>query len=140
MTDVWIALMTGSRKWKDYKLVDAICSGIYAAHPEVIFRHGDNEEGLDAMVRAWCEEHGVPQDACPAKWDVPCGTQCDHRKIGRSGRVFYSCAGGARNTWMVQKQANECHAFTTSGCIGTLDCMGKAKKAGIPTKEHKAAA
>lgn len=47
----------------------------------------------------------------------------------RYGRIL----GMERNTAMVKLGADVCHAFPGPGSRGTVDCLLKAAKAGIPT-------
>jgi len=107
-------IVTGGRAYADRARVFAVLDAIHAETPIALLRHGC-ATGADALAQAWAEEH-VPQSYWPADW----------KKHGNA-------AGPIRNQAMVDAGADLVVAFP--GGRGTVDCVRRARKAGIPVKE-----
>lgn len=117
-------IFTGSRNWTGFEAErragEVLTSleafvGIIGQAPMVIV-HGDNPEGLDAIVDRWAVRRGYEPERHPAKWDV-----------------FGKAAGPIRNQEMVDLGADMCLGFPLPGSKGTVDCMNRARLAGILT-------
>jgi len=109
-------LVTGSRKWVDR---DAIYSAMIAqwdkaGRGEITLVHGA-AKGADTLAASVAYELGWTVEPYPADWD-------------RYGRA----AGPIRNAEMVATGADVCLAFPLANSRGTIDCMRRAKVAGIP--------
>jgi hypothetical protein len=107
-------LITGSRTWRDYSVVEAAILDQVASGQAVII-HGACPTGADRIAQQVCEEYGLHVEAHPADWDA-------------DGRA----AGMLRNTKMVDLGADICLAFPEGRSPGTRDTMRKATAAGIP--------
>lgn len=120
-------LVTGSRVWRDS---DAIRQEMVAqenqAGPwgEMTLVHGgqrswDRERreafGADYLAKRIAEDLGWLIEEYPADWHA-------------NGRA----AGPIRNAQMVATGADVCLAFPTVNSRGTIDCMNRAYRAGIP--------
>lgn len=84
-------------------------------HPDLIIVHGDCPKGADRFAREFAEQYGVPEERHPALWDLH----------GRS-------AGHKRNKAMVDSHPDEAIFFIRGESRGTRNCLGHARKAGIP--------
>jgi hypothetical protein len=100
--------------------------------------HGAAREGADALAAGWAVNWGirgwpVSQEARPANWNAPCGSECRHgaRGVRRDGSEFCQYAGHRRNGEMVASGIHACVAFWRNNSPGTRDCFQKAEKAGI---------
>ena len=71
--------------------------------------------GADYLAESVAHELGWEVEQFPADWDT----------YGRA-------AGPIRNAVMVEKGADVCLAFPMTGSRGAIDCMRRAKVAGIP--------
>jgi hypothetical protein len=117
-------LVTGSRQISHHddafvvhKLAEAAASALGAGRPVIIVHGRCPYGGVDLAAHLWAERTpGVEPEPHPADWDA-------HGKA----------AGPMRNSEMVARGADECHAFPLSSSRGTIDCLIKAIKAGIPT-------
>lgn len=111
-------LVTGSRDWADYGTIKhALFEHVRTGD---VLVHGDCPRGADEMAaRLWQRFHGVTE-AWPADWDA-------------HGRA----AGPIRNQEMVRAGANLCLAFIRNQSPGAMDCMWRAKGAGIPTVVYR---
>jgi hypothetical protein len=117
-------LVTGSRKTTDGDAafvrdrLARTCSRALAAGRPVVIVHGRCPYGgVDLVAHQWAEATpGVTPEPHPADWD-------QHGKA----------AGMIRNSEMVKLGADECQAFPIPSSRGTIDCLTKAIKAGIPT-------
>jgi len=83
--------------------------------------HPDRLLGADWQADRWARSTGVPTDPYPADWD-------------RHGRA----AGPRRNQRMVDVLTSVRHglvaAFPFGTSVGTMDCVRRAKAAGIPVR------
>ncbi len=114
-------LVTGSRYWSDWdKLSRALKKFASYSTDKVVIVHGDCPTGADFLAEQWAKDHGFTTEKYPANWT----------KYGRS-------AGPKRNQVMVNLGADLCVAFPLDSSRGTVDCMNKAKAAGIPIKVVK---
>lgn len=118
-------LITGGRSWEDYWTInDAIldaCSWQEQMNLDPDFDpasitviHG-NARGADTLAGEIAKVHLMTVEVYPARWDI----------YGRG-------AGPIRNQEMVDSGADRCLAFMNPNSIGTADCVGRARKAGIP--------
>lgn len=83
--------------------------------------HPDRLLGADWQAHRWAQSTGVPTDPYPADWD-------------RFGRA----AGPLRNQRMVDVLSGVRHglvaAFPVGSSAGTMDCVRRAERAGIPVR------
>lgn len=119
-------LATGSREFDDRRaIVNALWSSLidlgyrWGTSDPPILVHGECPSGADAIASEVWQGWGFPEEAHPADWS-----------IGRK-------AGPLRNQAMVDAGADLCIAFfkRTAKNVGTRHCSGRAKAAGIVTKE-----
>jgi hypothetical protein len=115
-TNLFRALVTGSRDWSD---TDAIADALAALRAEhgrnLVIVHGACPRGADAIADAWCRSAGITVERHPADWST-----------GRS-------AGHRRNAAMVGTRPDLCLAFIRSASPGATGCAALAERAGIPT-------
>ncbi|AKC02821.1 GTP-binding domain [Gordonia phage GordTnk2] len=111
-------LVTGSRYWDDYQMVqDLICDVLsdfewYSKECELI--HG-GAPGADEMAARFCSGYfDMTVTEFPADW-------------GKHGKS----AGPKRNQQMVDYGADICLAFIMPNSKGTMDCLKRAAVAGI---------
>ena len=108
-------LVTGSREWTDdftiYKALKAYTKQYKPSEITVV--HGDHWTGADALADRAARRLGMQVEPHPADW-------------GRGRR-----AGPERNSRMVEAGADICLGFPEALSRGTLDCMTKARDAGI---------
>jgi hypothetical protein len=107
-------LVTGSREWARR---DDIRIALVAAPVGSTVLHGA-ARGADKMAGDAAKELGLTVEEHPADWD----------------RYGLKVAGVIRNTAMVATSPDVCLAFGDTR--GTVDCIGKARKAGIPVFVH----
>jgi len=126
-------LITGSRHMKDPAplsreisrvLEEQLQLGSSGELPEIVLVHGagPGEPGCDALVHELWERKFKPLVQIEPHPPVP-------QKFGP-----WPGAGPRRNSHMVKLGADICLAFPCSRSKGTVDCMTKAWKAGIPTR------
>jgi hypothetical protein len=110
---IWLALMELSADL-DHAVLDG---GVYVVHGDG--PGSDGAPGCDQLVDALVRERydGFKLDPHPAE------------KFGR-----WPGCGPLRNSHMVALGAHVCLAFPCRKSKGTVDCMTKAWKAGIPTR------
>jgi hypothetical protein len=84
----------------------------------VIIVHGANLQGADRHAADWARENEIAQEPHPADW-------------ARHGRA----AGPIRNQEMIDAGADVCLAFPLPQSRGTVDCIRRAKEAGITVIE-----
>jgi hypothetical protein len=121
-------LVTGWRFWpRDaaYVIHDALAEAVLV-DPHVGKR-------LVVVVDGWCPRGGVDKWANQwAREHEPLVQWERHRaKVGPGGRFM----GPERNSLMVNLGADVCLAFPAGSSTGTVDCMKKARAAGIPVLE-----
>lgn len=122
-------LVTGSRNWQH---ADVIYSALEAEHASARSRgerltvvHGLCPQGADAMADDWARYgtsfgFGVERETHRAEWE----------KYGKP-------AGFIRNQEMVDLGADVCLAFCRDDSSGTMDCVNRAAKAGIPVRIYR---
>lgn len=127
MTAPYRVLVTGSRTWKDHRLIQRVLDQGLAAHPGMVLVSGACAQGADAIAERWAAMRHVPNERYPARWATE----------GRG-------AGFARNVRMVNLGADVCVAFIDAcvkpnckdgaeshGSHGAMHCAEQAHKAGI---------
>lgn len=116
-------LVTGSRKWVDYRTIaDAIWRHMSDEEPGTVVVHG-GAAGADSIADVAARTYRLVVEVHHPSWDV-------HGKA----------AGPIRNQHMVDLGADVCLAFVVDGqSRGTLDCLRRAEKAGIPTEVYRRA-
>lgn len=111
-------LVTGARILTDRDAVDEALwaqARLAGGLNQLIVVHGDCPRGADRFAREFCERYPkVQEERHPADWDT-------HGKA----------AGFIRNHNMVTLGADVCLAFPRGESRGTLDCVSRAKSAGI---------
>lgn len=125
-------LVTVSRSWTDWRLMQDVLGKCYAEHPEAVLVHGDAPKGDRDAAGIW---HGLGGDteAWPAKWRE-CGPDCRHKPT-TSGHCPY--AGYRRNIAMVESGPDLVLAFIRNGSRGASHCARIAEEAGIPTVRYE---
>jgi hypothetical protein len=114
-------IVTGSRDWNDWDLLDfVLSSATELCLPDVIIVHGACMTGGDAMADRWALDHGLDPERHPAEW----------HKFGRS-------AGPRRNAEMVLLGADLCLAFIRNNSRGATGCADLARAAGIKTVPYR---
>jgi hypothetical protein len=115
-----ILLVTGSRKWTDFYLLNAELNAIHEATPIELLIHGD-ADGADAHAKAWAKANEIPYLSIPAKW-----------------KKNFKAAGPIRNSVMLDFMGivpTHYIAFSITASLeesrGTADMVKKADKAGI---------
>jgi hypothetical protein len=113
-------LVTASRDWDDWELLDFVLCAATAAHmPDVVIVHGNYGDG-DGMADRWARQHGLTPEPHDPEWD----------KWGSS-------AGPRRNALMVQLGADVCVAFIKNASRGATGCYDLAKAAGITSIPYR---
>lgn len=116
-------LITGSRLGWDVEELESILRDTYLDMTRegnwiVRLVHG-GADGVDRQAAAIWASKGLPTESHPAVWAV-------HGKA----------AGPLRNQEMVDLGAERCIGFVRGLARGTLDCLGRADRAGIPTVSY----
>lgn len=134
-------LVTASRSWVERIRVNAALEVEWRVAGSVgdtlVVVHGDCPTGGDRMAKEWVTEMraagftNVEQEAHPADWGRDCDKNCYHKPRTKNGRPYCPMAGHLRNQKMVDRGADVCRAFPLADSRGTVDCMRRAKKAGI---------
>ncbi len=113
-------LVTGSRIYKNRKAVEDSILRIRERYPALIVIHGDCPTGADAFAQYLCDKEGIHTAKVSALWDL-----------------FKRKAGPLRNTAMVALEPHIVLAFGLSESKGgTIDCVKKARQAGIQVSEY----
>lgn len=153
-------LVTGSRTWNDVQgieqaLLEAWHDARQDGWPGISVIEGQ-ASGADQIAGRWADrnhEHGVGHQPMPAAWEL-CAPDCPpgpgHRKTAH-GHSWCPTAGHRRNAAMVNLGPLLALAFialcTSARCRkpkphdshGVTDCMQRARAAGIPVVEVRAA-
>ncbi|MFE4355124.1 hypothetical protein [Kitasatospora sp. NPDC056800] len=126
--------MTGSRRWENYQTIYNILESLWREFRRMAYSQdypigrftvveGGCATGADLWARDWVRLHSirtwhdqVASETFAANWTVN-GLQ----------------AGPMRNSAMVASGVDLCLAFMRPNSRGTMDCVTKAIKAGIPT-------
>lgn len=110
-------LVTGSRTWTDWQLLEAALSNLRIELGGFTLVHGD-ARGVDRRAAAFVrDELALPVEHHPADWE-------------RYGKR----AGFVRNAEMVASGIDLCVAFIQDGSRGASMCAALAEKAGIQTR------
>jgi hypothetical protein len=120
-------LVTGSRDWRDRRVVEAALlncrvEAFLAGAGGIVVVHGGCPTGADSIAGAVARGHGWPVEVWPADW----------ARLSRA-------AGPRRNAEMVAAGAAVCLAFPLGRSAGTRDCMRRAERAGIPVRVFEGA-
>lgn len=114
-------LITGSRHWSDdcsiYEALRKVLRESGLPPEEIVLVHGACPTGADFLGWRAAKRLGMQIEPHPADWN-------------RHGRA----AGPLRNSEMVDLGAAICLGFPEPDSRGTLDCMRKARNAGIKVK------
>jgi hypothetical protein len=151
LTDrAWI-LVTGSRDFRDYRLVATILNEAWHdatqdGHTRLTLVHGA-AAGADSLAERWWEQHerfGVKRDRFPADWSAACTTECSpgHRKPRPGGGPGTYCPaeGSYRKQRMIDHVRPHLPAVLCIACYarpksnGTSDAVRRARAAGIPCR------
>ncbi|QAU06619.1 hypothetical protein SEA_WILLIAMBOONE_116 [Gordonia phage WilliamBoone] len=118
-------LVTGTRTWTDREAIYSALSLAAAAlggafdRESILLIEGECPTGgADIIARDIWWSQGRPVLGVPANWEV----------LGKR-------AGPERNQRMVDMMPDLCIAFLQEGSRGTVDCVARARKAGIPVRE-----
>lgn len=112
-------LVTGSRKWTDWNLLEVTLRDL--AVPGAVLMHG-GAEGVDRMAGyIWREKFGLPVVVVKADW----------KKYGKA-------AGYIRNEKMVLSGPDIVVAFILDKSAGASHCLQFAKQKGLQTVEFHA--
>jgi hypothetical protein len=108
---------------------------LHARHDGLLIVHGDCPTGADAIADAWpAKPFAVAYERHVADW-LHCRPTCHHPAQLKKGVNYCPAAGPYRNQEMVDAGAAVCLAFILPGSRGTIDCVKRARAAGIPTLE-----
>lgn len=108
-------LITGSRNWRDLRVIYDVLNIQWRIDPDAILVSGACPTGADCIAENVWEGFGGKVERHPADWDT-------HGKA----------AGPRRNQEMVDLGADVCLAFPLPDSRGTRHCMAAAERAGIP--------
>jgi hypothetical protein len=127
-------LVTGSRNWRVREAVSKALT-IYSTGRDTMLVHGACPTGADKLADEIASEWGWPIERHPADWSGPCRPECrpGHRKRNpqRGSGSYCPMAGFYRNQEMVDLGADVVLAFPLGESRGTLDCMARARRAGL---------
>jgi hypothetical protein len=116
-------LVTGSRDWDDWPLINRELAELESSHPGEVLTlvHGACPTGADCWARLAATRLGWAIVAHEARWDLH----------GRS-------AGIIRNVQMVDAGADLCLAFIKDYSPGATHCATYAGSKGIPVRIYRA--
>lgn len=119
-------LVTGSRDWSDRTVIHgALIKALEwstIGTPVLVHGAARGADTLAAEVWEWLGKSvpgGLAVDPHPAKW-----------------RLYGKAAGSMRNQHMVSLGADICLTFALPQSVGTFDCAGRARKAGIRVVDY----
>lgn len=113
-------LVTASRDWDDYDMMDFVLGSAVAAHmPDVLIVHGNYGDG-DMMADSWACARGILTEPHDPDW-------------ARYSRQ----AGPIRNAEMVRAGADICVAFIRNSSFGATGCSNLASAAKIRTLRYR---
>lgn len=117
-------IVTGCRDWTDRTAIHVALSGLDgllavhgACYPKPLADGSRPLRSADWLAELWARGFGIPTEENEADWNK-----------------FGNRAGPIRNSAMVAKGAELCVAFWDGKSSGTLDCLTKAVRAGIPVR------
>lgn len=131
-----VVLVAGAQDWpdSDSRIVWGALSVQVRERGPFVMVHGGDAAGVDALAHQWLslEDHYC---------DLPC---CDPevQQSMRGAEETYPLVRGdgdsiaMRNQRMVDRGADLCLAFITPSSTSAVDCMTRARIAGIPVIEH----
>jgi len=118
-------LVTGTRTWTDRETIHTVLAraagylgGAYDRNAVLLIEGECPHGGADIIARDVWWSQGRPVLGVPANWET----------LGKR-------AGPERNQRMVDMMPDLCVAFLQPGSRGTVDCVARARAAGIPVKE-----
>ena len=117
-------LVTGWRDWPeaDKRVIWDVLDFYVSGNPNpggFVVVHGQCPDGgVDLYAEQWAIARGFQYEPHPADWNQ-----------------FGNAAGPIRNTEMVDLGADICFGFPGPHSRGTVDCMKKARRAGIEVRE-----
>lgn len=114
-------LVSGSREWAFPNILGMVLLEEWMKHPDLVIIQGD-AQGADRMAKEWGIRHlGMDRvENYPAPWDL-----------------YGKGAGGIRNQRMVDTNPDKAiFFFWTPDSKGTLDCLKRAERAGIPHEKY----
>lgn len=121
-------LVTGSRNWTDVDLINRVLASTWhqwGRPADATLVVGRARDGADAIAERIWREHGLPVDPFPADW-----SQGKHAGFDRNGRMVASGADVCA-AFVAPCIKRGCPNRRPHGSHGTLDCMHKARAAGI---------
>lgn len=131
-----VVLVTGSRSWPDDHIVWGVLSEQVREHGPFVLVHGGMPVGVDALAHEWLY---LEDPVC----NLPCcdpQIQLTMRQLEESYPVNIAAEGidgiAARNQRMVDRSADVCLAFIGPESRSSIDCLTRARIAGIPVVEH----
>lgn len=131
-----VVMVTGAQDWPDsdsHIVWGALSTQVREGGPFALV-HGGDLVGVHALANQWLS---MEDPYC----DLPC---CDPevQRIMREAEETYPLVGGdsgsiaMRNQRVVDRGADLCLASITSSSTSAVDCMTRARIAGIPVIEH----
>jgi hypothetical protein len=151
LTDTAWALVTGSRDFRDYRLVATILNETWHdatqdGNTGLTLVHGA-APGADSHAENWYRRHqqfGVQRQQFHADWEADCIPACPPKCRGTrpDGSTFCRSEGRYRNKRMIEHVKENAAAgsilvlafFSRPNSTGTLNCCRLAKRAGFPVR------
>lgn len=130
-----IILVSGGRKYGDWRRVNAVLDDLHRQHGIERVVHG-NASGADDHADQWAKRRSVESRPYPAKWnDISAPDARIRRGIG--GKLYDANAGFRRNKEMLDRERID-RVVAFPGGNGTANMVKLAKAAGIPVIEVEA--
>ncbi len=114
-------LITGSRDWEDWELINQDLTNLLDVFDEALVVIHGGARGADTFAEETCVRWGIKYERHVAKWN----------ELGKR-------AGYVRNAEMVAAGANLCLAYIKNNSRGATMCAELAEKAGIYVVRHEA--
>lgn len=131
-------LVTGSRDWSEDHTIWGVLSGQVRESGPFVMVHGASATGTDALAHEWLY---LEDPYC----DLPCCDPVIQRQMRQleephpaDAEKYGHAAAPTRNQQMVDAGADVCLAFLLPNSRGSIDCMVRARIAGIPVIEYHA--
>lgn len=155
-----IVIVTGSKKWKDKKVIFEVLDDTLEeleADGFLMEIHVGDAYGADKIAQEWAAEKNerpflvssinrdqigrVKVVVFRARWHQ-CGSNCGsqfevHQKTNKRGEKYCPSAGMRRNAWMVQNGGHMCIAFILDCSSGATECADMAERAGIKPRRFR---
>ena len=128
-------LLTISRSWSQWSLVREKLTTLHSRHPDAVLVHGNAYSGDRQAAGIWRSLGGVDEPH-PAKWWLPCTSDCRHAPRQHNGRAYCPNAGLRRNAEMVESGVDLCLSFIHAQSPGASHCTALAEGAGITTVRY----